>query len=66
MFLLRNKKTVSFLRECIEKMDGWMDCDFRSFSTVFQSYQDDRWMIMKGYVQWNPVYGGEDFASSRD
>ena len=27
-------------------MDGWMICNFTSFSTVFQSYQDDRWMIM--------------------
>ena len=28
--------------------------DFTSFSTVFQSYQDHRRMIMKGCVQWNP------------
>ena len=35
----------------------WMTCDFMSFSTVFQSYQDDGQMIMKGCVQWNPVYG---------
>ena len=34
-------------------MDGWMICDFTSFSTVFQSYQDDGRMIMEGYVQWN-------------
>ena len=38
-------------------MDGWMTCDFTSFLTVFQSYQDDDWMIMKGCVQWNSVYG---------
>ena len=38
-------------------MDGWMTCDFTSFSTVFQSYQDDGQMIMKGCVQWDPVYG---------
>ena len=38
-------------------MDGWMTCDFTSFLTVFQSYQDDGWMIMKGCVQWNSVYG---------
>ena len=38
-------------------MDGWMTCDFTSFLTVFQSYQDDVWMIMKGCVQWNSVYG---------
>ena len=36
--------------------DGWMTCNVTSFSTVFQSYQDDVWMIMKGCVQWNPVY----------
>ena len=36
-------------------MDGWMDSDFTSFSTVFHLYQDDGWMIMRGCVQWNPV-----------
>ena len=30
---------------------GWMPCNFMSFLTVFQSYQDDGWMIMKGCVQ---------------
>ena len=39
-----------------QDMDGWMTCDFMSFSTVFQSYQDNGQMIMKGSVQWNPVY----------
>ena len=29
-----------------------MTCDFTSFSTVFQSYQDDERLIMKGCVQW--------------
>ena len=38
-------------------MDGWMTCDFTSFSTVFQPYQDDERLIMKGCVQWSPVYG---------
>ena len=33
------------------KMDGWMTCDFTSFSAVFQSYQDDERLIMKGCVQ---------------
>ena len=47
-------------------MDGWMPCDFTSFSTVCQSYQDDGGLVMKGCVQWNSVYGGEDFASSGD
>ena len=37
-------------------MDGWMTCNFTSFLTVFQLYQDDVWMIMKGCVQWNSVY----------
>ena len=41
---------------CEYSLDGWMTCDFTSFSTVFQSYQDDGRMIMKGCVQWNPVY----------
>ena len=30
-----------------------MTCNFMSFSTAFQSYQDDGQMIMKGCVQWN-------------
>ena len=34
-----------------------MTCDFMFFSTVFQSYQDDGWVIMNGCVEWNPVYG---------
>ena len=38
-------------------MGGWMTCDFTSFLTVFQSYQDDVRMIMKGCVQWNSIYG---------
>ena len=28
-------------------MDGWMACDFTSFLTVFQSYQDKGRIIMK-------------------
>ena len=43
-----------------------MTCDFTSFLTVFQSYQDDVWMIMKGCVQWNSIYGWKDFTSSKD
>ena len=31
-----------------------MTCDFISFSTVFQSYQVDGQVVMKGYVQWEP------------
>ena len=32
-------------------MDGTLGC-FMTFSTVFQSYQDDEWVIIKGCVQW--------------
>ena len=49
-----------------ERMDGWMTCDFKSFLTVFQPYQDDIWMIMKGCVQWNSTDGWEDFTLSED
>ena len=43
-----------------------MTCDFTSFPTVFQSYQEDERLIMKGCVLWSSVYGREDFASSGD
>ena len=38
-----------------------MICDFTSFLTVFQSYQDDESLIMEGCVQWNSVYSLETF-----
>ena len=47
--------------QCI---DGWVTCEFTSFSTVFRSYQDDERLIMKGCVQWSPVYGWVEFPSS--
>ena len=31
-----------------------MICDFRPFSSIFQSYKDDVIVIMKGNVQWKP------------
>ena len=43
-------------------MDGWMTCHFMSSSTVFQSYQDDGWVIMKGCEQWNLIYSWKDFC----
>ena len=46
-------------------MDGWIICDFRSFSTVFQSYQDDGRLIMKGCVQLSSVYGLRRFHLER-
>ena len=33
-----------------------MTCDFTSFSTEFQSYQYNDWVIVKGCVKWNLVY----------
>ena len=46
----------------LERMDGCFAI-LRPF-TVFQSYQDDCRMIMKGCVPWNPVYERKDFLSS--
>ena len=39
---------------CILRLDGWMTCDFTSFSTVFKSYWDDGWVMVEDCVQWNP------------
>ena len=47
--------TTRFLVLLIEKV-GWMTCDFRSFSTVFQTYQDSGMVIRKDRVQQNPVH----------
>ena len=47
--------------------DGWIDgsaWDFMSFLTVFQSYRDGVWMIMKGCVQWNLITVGKISASN--
>ena len=41
----------------MRKADGWMNGDVTFFSTIFMSYQDDGRVIMKGCIQWNPVYG---------
>ena len=45
-----NKAVLQF-----KDLAGWMTCDFTSFSTVCESYQDDGRVIMKGFVQWKPV-----------
>ena len=34
--------------------DGWITCDFTSFPTAFQSYQDDERLTMEGCVQGTP------------
>ena len=36
-------------------MDGWMTCDFKSFSTGFQSYLGDGMLITKGCKQCAPL-----------
>ena len=38
----------------VHRMDGKMTCDFTSFPTVFQSYQDDGRSIMNVCVQGTP------------
>lgn len=42
-----------------------MTWGFMSFSTVFKSYHIDGGMIMKGSVQWNPVYINKNFRLQR-
>ena len=39
------------------------DLGFYVLSTVFQSYQDDGRVIVKGCVQWNPVYDVKNSTS---
>ena len=43
----------------LNNVEGWVTADVTSFLTL--SYQDDERVIMKGCVQWNPVYGWKDF-----
>ena len=61
--IIHELKIVGYLLVLVDKLwynyyisiDGWMDepmtCDFTSFSTVFQSYQDDGRMVMKGFAK---------------
>ena len=37
------------------QIDGWMTSNSTSFSTVFQSYQDDGKLIMKGLCNGAPL-----------
>ena len=37
-----------------------------SFLIVFQSYQDDGWVLMNGCVQWNLVCGWTEFHLQQD
>ena len=40
------------MAEQLPLINGDMTCDFHFFLTVFQSYQENEWVIMKGCVQW--------------
>ena len=61
--ILSNKKHPRIHTHCIvfhtihisKQMDEWMTCDFTSFSTVFQSYQDYERLIMKGLCNGAPI-----------
>ena len=45
--------------------DGWMDdLQFNDLFNSISVIQDYERLIRKGLVQWNPVYGCENFASS--
>ena len=46
-------------------MDGWLTWDFTSFLTLFQSYPDDVWMIMKTVCNGTLFMIGKISASSR-
>ena len=43
--------------------NGWMTCDFKSFSTVFQPYQDDWRVIWKAKNKGDPFSMGKVSAS---
>ena len=43
-----------YLSGAVQTSDGGMT--LTAFLKVLQSYQNERRMIMKGCVQWNPVY----------
>ena len=42
-----------------------MTCDFTSFSSAFQSYQDDDWPVLKVCVLWSFFYGQKAFRLKR-
>ena len=43
---------------------GWQAIDI--LTTVFRSYQDSGKVIMKGFEQWNPIYGRKDFQLEQE
>ena len=44
---LKSKRVPSRAKNTL---DRWMTCDFTSFPTIFQSYQDNERLIMNGCV----------------
>ena len=44
-----NIDTAMCMNRGLRLMNGCLDCT--SFSTVFQSYEDNGWLLMKGCVQ---------------
>ena len=50
---IMKQQVIKNISLCGNGMDAWMTGDFTSLSTVFQSYQDEERLIMKGCVQWN-------------
>ena len=63
MFKSKENRDFNLCRQHVT-YSRWMDERFaivRPFLTVFQLYQDDVWVIMKGYVQWNLVFGWKDY-----
>ena len=51
--------TIKILQ--IVSTDGWMICNSTAFLTVFQSYNDDGWKIIKGCMQWFKIYDSKDY-----
>ena len=43
-----------------------MTCNFTSFSTVIQFHQASGMVILKDYVQWNPIYARKYFRLQRE
>ena len=54
---IKVEPAASLTPEAVLAMDEWPGT---SFSSVFQSYQEDGWVIMKGCLQWYPNYNCKD------
>ena len=51
-----------FLSGALLTRDGWMTCDFMSFSTLFQSYQDNGRMINERLCAVEPHFTVEKIS----